>query len=128
MGRLETGKVVKLVRLAEHLEAVNASSALNNGDGLGADGVHHPGAALHEFPGGEIVLKWRHRLSVQRRDGCERERDEQGESGHLVFYSTTSTGGPRTSIRGVMPSPGVVDAASRPFTRCGAPSAIDTVT
>ena len=37
-------------------------------------------------------------------------------------------GGPSTSIRGAMPRPGAVDAAMRPFTRCGAPSAVDTVT
>ena len=43
-------------------------------------------------------------------------------------YPTTTTGAPSTSIFGAMPSPGDFDAAMRPFTRCGAPSAVLTVT
>ena len=42
-------------------------------------------------------------------------------------YDTSSTGLPSTDIRGRMPRPGVRDAAMRPFARCGAPSAIETV-
>ena len=44
------------------------------------------------------------------------------------FALSTSAGFPSTSIFGVMPRPGAVDAAMRPFTRCGAPSAVLTVT
>ena len=43
-------------------------------------------------------------------------------------YSTTTTGFPSTSIFGVMPRPGAVLADMNPFTRCGAPSAVETVT
>ena len=43
-------------------------------------------------------------------------------------YFTTNTGGPSTSIFGVIPKPGAVDAARRPCFRCGAPSAKSTVT
>ena len=45
-----------------------------------------------------------------------------------VSYSKTTTGFPSTSIRGVMPRPGAVLADMKPFTRCGAPSAVKTVT
>lgn len=44
-----------------------------------------------------------------------------------LSYDTSSTGVPSTDIRGRMPRPGVREAAMRPFARCGAPSAIDTV-
>lgn len=37
-------------------------------------------------------------------------------------------GEPRTLILGSIPRPGAVDAAIRPFTRWGAPSAVLTVT
>jgi len=40
----------------------------------------------------------------------------------------TNTGSPNTSIRGVIPNPGAVEAASLPFFLCGAPSAVLTVT
>jgi len=43
-------------------------------------------------------------------------------------HSTTTTGFPNTSIFGRTPNPNSRDAASRPFTRCGAPSAVLTVT
>ena len=43
-------------------------------------------------------------------------------------YSTTTTGLPSTSMRGVTPRPGCLEAFSRPLLRCGAPSAIDTLT
>ena len=46
----------------------------------------------------------------------------------MVSYSTTTTGAPSTSIFGVMPRPGAVLADMKPFTRCGAPSAVETVT
>ena len=49
-------------------------------------------------------------------------------SGSPPAYSTTTTGFPSTSIFGVMPSPGAVLADMKPFTRCGAPSAVETVT
>jgi putative transposase len=41
---------------------------------------------------------------------------------------TENTGSPSTSMRGVMPSPGPVDAAIRPLRRSGAPVAVLTVT
>lgn len=40
----------------------------------------------------------------------------------------TATGSPRTSSLGRIPSPGSVDADNRPWSRCGAPSAMDRVT
>ncbi len=43
-------------------------------------------------------------------------------------YFTTTTGSPSTSIRGVMPRPGAVLADMNPLSRCGAPSAVETVT
>ena len=46
----------------------------------------------------------------------------------MMSYSTTTTGFPSTSIFGAMPRPGAVLAAIKPFTRCGAPSAVETVT
>ena len=46
----------------------------------------------------------------------------------MVSYSTTSTGFPSTSIFGVMPRPGAALADMKPSTRCGAPSAVETVT
>lgn len=51
----------------------------------------------------------------------------RGDKEAVSVHSTTTTAGPRTFIRGVMPRPGCSDAASRPFVRCGAPSAIETV-
>ena len=39
-----------------------------------------------------------------------------------------STGSPSTSARGATPRPGAAGAAMRPRTRCGAPSAMPTVT
>ena len=45
-----------------------------------------------------------------------------------VSYCTITTGFPRISIRGLIPRPGSVLAAMKPFTRCGAPSAVLTVT
>ena len=44
----------------------------------------------------------------------------------VAFHSTTTTRLPSTSSFGVMPRPGLVLAAMRPFTRCGAPSAMLT--
>jgi predicted RNase H-like HicB family nuclease len=46
----------------------------------------------------------------------------------VMGYSTTTARLPSTSIFGVMPRPGEREAAMRPFTRCGAPSAVLTVT
>ena len=40
----------------------------------------------------------------------------------------TKTGSPRTSKRGLIPRPGSLGAANRPFSLCGAPSAMLTVT
>ena len=37
----------------------------------------------------------------------------------------SSTGSPSTSNLGAIPSPGSVDAASLPFSRCGAPAAFE---
>ena len=48
--------------------------------------------------------------------------------GRRIGYATTKTGSPRTSILGSIPSPGLIEAAIRPFTRFGAPSAMLTVT
>jgi hypothetical protein len=45
---------------------------------------------------------------------------------HYAGYS--ATGSPRTSPIGVIPRPGSVDAAKRPFLLFGAPSAVLTVT
>jgi hypothetical protein len=45
-----------------------------------------------------------------------------------TIQEISTTGFPSTSIFGVMPRPGDFDAAMRPFTRCGAPSAVLTVT
>ena len=42
--------------------------------------------------------------------------------------ATSRTGLPRTSILGSIPRPGKVLAAMKPFTRCGAPVAVLTVT
>ena len=56
------------------------------------------------------------------RKGCT-ERDN---SEREFFHDTTTTACPSTSIFGVMPRPGDVEAAMRPFTRCGAPSAMLT--
>ena len=41
---------------------------------------------------------------------------------------TSTTRGPSTSMRGVVPSPGAVPAHRTPFSRCGAPVAVLTVT
>jgi hypothetical protein len=41
---------------------------------------------------------------------------------------TSTTRGPSTSIRGVVPSPGAVPAHRTPFSRYGAPVAVLTVT
>jgi hypothetical protein len=46
----------------------------------------------------------------------------------MASYSTTTTGSPSTSIFGTMPRPGAVLAAMKPLSRCGAPSAVETVT
>ena len=43
-------------------------------------------------------------------------------------YETWRTGSPRASGMGVTPRPGSVEADMRPLTRCGAPSAVLTVT
>jgi hypothetical protein len=43
-------------------------------------------------------------------------------------YPTSTTARPSTSIFGTIPSPGSVLAAILPFSRCGAPSAVLTVT
>ncbi len=43
-------------------------------------------------------------------------------------YDTSTAALRRISGRGVMPRPGAVDAAMRPFRRCGAPVAVETVT
>src|SRR5690606_27322035 len=56
-----------------------------------------------------------------------------GVTGHDVDraagpHAITWTGWPRTSHFGVMPSPGVSGAVMNPFSRCGAPSAMETVT
>src|SRR5712692_5810272 len=45
-----------------------------------------------------------------------------------IPHPMTGAGLPSTSIFGVMPRPGRVLAAIRPLTRCGAPSAVLTVT
>ena len=55
-------------------------------------------------------------MRASRAENCERP------------YEISSTGLPSTSIFGSMPSPGWVDAASRPCCRCGAPWAVLTVT
>jgi hypothetical protein len=46
----------------------------------------------------------------------------------LQFHATSTTRFPRTSLFGWMPNPGDFEAAMRPFTRWGAPSAVLTVT
>jgi hypothetical protein len=61
------------------------------------------------------------------------EHAAQGAAGvHARLRSpqegTLTTGAPSTCIFGVTPSPGCFDAAIRPLIRCGAPSAVDTVT
>ena len=70
-------------------------------------------------------------------EDAEKQQDEDGARAvnrDPVFerrdhvYSMATTGEPRTEARGVTPRPGAVDAAIRPFTRCGAPSAVETVT
>lgn len=43
-------------------------------------------------------------------------------------YAMSTTGSPSTSILGETPSPGSVPAAMRPLCRCGAPSALLTLT
>ena len=48
--------------------------------------------------------------------------------GAVAVYSTTTTRLPSTSSFGWMPRPGDFEAAMRPFTRCGAPTAVLTVT
>ncbi len=45
-----------------------------------------------------------------------------------AIYSTTTMRLPRTSSFGLMPRPGDLEALMRPFTRCGAPSAVLMVT
>ena len=60
--------------------------------------------------------------------GGEKDERECREVMAKVSYSTTTTGAPSTSIFGVMPRPGAVLADMKPFTRCGAPSAVETVT
>ncbi len=57
----------------------------------------------------------------RRQRDAERENHERN-----LFHATTTTAFPSTSIFGVMPRPGDLDAAMRPFTRCGAPSAMLT--
>ena len=66
---------------------------------------------------GQISFPFSHRNASQSCDAPDH-----------TSYSTTTTGWPSTSMRGVTPRPGAVEAASRPLTRCGAPSAIETVT
>jgi hypothetical protein len=61
--------------------------------------------------------------------GHKRLRSAPASPSHRQqVYQYRPTGSPSTSIFGVTPSPGVSGAAMRPFTRCGAPSAMDTVT
>lgn len=73
------------------------------------------------------------KFSLGARDDAYRPESMRGladaiaRSGrHRVF--TEITGSPRTSMRGVIPNPGCVDAAMRPWRRCGAPSAMLRVT
>ncbi len=58
----------------------------------------------------------------------EKDGGSGGEFHSAGFYSMTTTGFPSTSILGVMPRPGAVLADMKPFCRCGAPSAVLTVT
>ena|GEM_PF-6771399 len=44
------------------------------------------------------------------------------------YAPTSSTGAPNTSIRGLTPRPGSIEAVILPFCLCGAPSAVLTVT
>ena len=46
----------------------------------------------------------------------------------MILHERSTLGAPRTSILGVIPKPGAIDAAIRPLMRCGAPSAVLTVT
>ena len=58
---------------------------------------------------------------------CGRKCCTEGDNNEREFFhDTTTTAFPSTSIFGVMPRPGDVEAAMRPFTRCGAPSAMLT--
>ena len=60
--------------------------------------------------------------------GCRADLDATRRMKVSFHYEISKTGSPSTSIFGSQPRPGFVDAASRPFSRCGAPSAKETVT
>ena len=65
-------------------------------------------------------------LPGQGERGARRRGDRP--AGHAVaVQSNVRTGSPRISNFGAMPRPGLSGAVMRPFTRCGAPSAIATV-
>ena len=87
--------------------------------GLGSQALRHEG----DFP------RAARRAEAARRRGIEGQA-MGGRLGHSIFrsYSTTNTGLPKTPIFGTVPRPGRVPAAIRPLTRCGAPSAVLTVT
>ncbi len=53
---------------------------------------------------------------------------DRGQPFPPLLQTTSTTGFPRTSILGEIPSPGALDAAKRPYFRSGAPVAVDTVT
>ena len=75
-----------------------------------------------------LLSGWRLGVRVPETNRTQRRRLLVRPGRGFLIYPTSSTGSPRTSILGLTPSPGTVDAAMRPCTRSGAPSAVDTVT
>ena len=87
---LDSGQVVELVGLAEHDEAGRSGCALDDGDGVVADRLHHPGPALGEFLGREVLLD----LGVVLRAGAggDQERENRGLGESLHFDGTSGPG------------------------------------
>ena len=55
-------------------------------------------------------------------------RSRLTKSGDYFPLAISRTRGPMTSVRGVIPNPGSVEARMKPLSRCGAPAAALTVT
>ena len=82
MRDLDPGQVVELVGLPEHDEAGRGGCALDDGDGVVADRLHHPGPALDELLGREVLLDLGVVLGAGA-GGDQQDQEGKAESAHV---------------------------------------------
>ena len=81
MRDLDSGQVVELVGLPEHDEAGRGGRALDDRDGVVTDRLHHPGPALDELLGREVLLDLGVVLGAGA-GGNQQDQEGKGASAH----------------------------------------------